>query len=123
MNIVLKRVYDLSGDEVGTRILVDRLWPRGCSREKLRIDFWVKELAPSDTLRNWYHENREAREGFREKYADELRQKKEALEALWAATKDKKELLFLYSSKEEKHNNAVVLKDYYETYCATKKDE
>jgi uncharacterized protein YeaO (DUF488 family) len=93
---------------------VDRLWPRGVSKEEARLDDWLKEIAPSDELRRWYHQHAERWDEFRERYARELSAHgdtvKELLERARRGT-----LTLLYSSKEREHNNAVALKEYLES--------
>lgn len=76
MNLTIKRIYDPVDEEGGTRVLVDRLWPRGVSKEEARIDIWMKELAPSGALRKWFHEDKEGRyEEFCRRYREELAEK------------------------------------------------
>ncbi len=123
MKIILKRAYEISREDRGTRILVDKFWPRGIKRETLQVDYWARDLAPSDTLRKWYHNNRNQWEAFREKYHAELLQNKEALEQLRSNIRDKAPLMLLYSSKEEKYNNAAVLKQFLETQTVRARKE
>ena len=107
-----KRIYELPSSDDGERILVDRLWPRGLSKEKARIDEWMKEIAPSDELRNWYrHENAKWDE-FRNRYFSELETKKELVDRLRQKSR-KKDVTLLFSTRAEK-NNAVALKEYLE---------
>ena len=101
MAVVVKRIYDKVSANDGARVLVDRLWPRGISKKEAALDAWLKELAPSDELRQWSHAHREAWEMFRKRYLRELT-RPEAAEQL-------QELYHL--AKDEEHNNAVVLKD------------
>lgn len=111
--IKLKRVYEPAVEGDGRRILVDRLWPRGLSREAVGIDAWVKDLAPSNELRQWYQHDPDKWVEFCRRYALELDRQPEAVAAL-------KEQLsqgmatFVYSSKEERLNNAAALKAYLE---------
>ncbi len=107
----LKRVYEVPGPEDGTRILVDRLWPRGIAKDKARIDLWLKEIAPSDALRKRFHGKPDEWDAFCEAYAAELQG--EAAQA--AATEVFKYLTqgpvtLLYAARDESRNNAVVLK-------------
>jgi uncharacterized protein YeaO (DUF488 family) len=107
--IQIKRVYDQAAKDDGFRILVDRLWPRGMSKEKARIDLWLKEIAPSNELRKWFSHDPEKWEEFKRKYETELRNKSELLAKIRQAEKDNKTVTFVYSSKEKEHNNAVAL--------------
>ena len=109
--IKIKRIYNPPAKEDGFRILVDRLWPRGLSKEKAKIDLWLKEIAPSDQLRKWYgHDPRKWTE-FKRKYFEELRNKDELVNLIARKLKEGT-ITFLYSSKEEKVNNGVALKEY-----------
>ncbi len=111
--IVLKRIYDPASQDDGKRILVDRLWPRGISKDKADIDGWLKEIAPSDELRKWFLHDPAKWEEFRNRYKNELKRKeKEGLiEGLRKAGK-KGKVTLLFSAKDVLHNNAVVLKEY-----------
>ena len=105
-----KRVYETPTRDDGTRVLVDRLWPRGVSKEKARIDLWLKEVAPSDALRNWFGHREERWEEFNKKYRKELEGKKELIERL-STIKKKGTLTLLFAAKDIEKNNAVVLKN------------
>ncbi|WP_439498537.1 DUF488 domain-containing protein [Bosea sp. (in: a-proteobacteria)] len=111
----LKRVYDPFSTEDGTRILVDRLWPRGLSKDKARIDHWLKQIAPSDALRKRFHGKPDDWEAFRAAYAAELQG-----DAALAAVNELIELLregpatLLYAARDEQRNNAVALKLWLE---------
>ena len=105
----LKRVYDAPADEDGTRVLVDRLWPRGLTKDKARIDLWLKDIAPSDALRREFHAMPERWDEFRSAYADELKGS-EALAQLRALCREQRVTL-LYASKDETHNNAIALRE------------
>jgi uncharacterized protein YeaO (DUF488 family) len=109
--IKIKRIYDPPAKEDGFRILVDRLWPRGLGKEKAKIDLWLKEIAPSDQLRKWYGHDPKKWTQFRKKYSNELKDKDELVNRIAGKVKEGT-ITFLYSSKEEKHNNAVALKEY-----------
>jgi uncharacterized protein YeaO (DUF488 family) len=111
--IKIKRIYDASAPDDGIRILVDRLWPRGLSKEKAKVDLWLKEISPSNELRKWYGHDPKKWSQFREKYSKELRAHRELAELVIQKTKEGVVTL-LYSSKEEKINNAVALKEYIE---------
>lgn len=113
MPIQIKRVYDQPEQTDGLRVLVDRLWARGLSKEAARIDLWVKALAPSTELRRWYgHDPRKWRE-FKSRYADELENNRAELEGLVTQVRAG-QVTFLYSSTEQQWNNAVALKEYVE---------
>ena len=105
-----KRIYDLPSKDDGKRILVDRLWPRGLSKEVAEIDEWIKEIAPSDELRKWFGHDPARWQEFRNKYKDELRAKRELIAKLKLESKEKTVTL-LYASKDIEHNNAIVLKE------------
>jgi uncharacterized protein YeaO (DUF488 family) len=95
---------------------VDHLWPRGLSREAAALDGWLKDVAPSDELRKWFHAHRQQWTKFREKYLKELSTKKAdtALQQLYELEKQKRHVTLLYSSTDEERNNAVVLKEVVE---------
>lgn len=111
MSILLKRVYLAPHAKDGLRILIDRLWPRGISKENAKIDVWLKTIAPSAELRTWFKHDPKKWPAFRKKYFAELDANSEAVHELLGYIK-KKNATFLYSSKEEKYNNAVALRDY-----------
>ncbi|BEH11975.1 MULTISPECIES: DUF488 domain-containing protein [Geobacter] len=106
----VKRIYDEPATEDGTRVLVDRLWPRGIAKDKARIDEWLKEIAPSDELRQWFGHDPARWDEFRERYRQELDAKAELLDGLRKLVAGGTVTL-LFAAKDEKHNNAVVLKD------------
>lgn len=105
-----KRIYDPPGTQDGYRILIDRLWPRGISKDKARIDEWRKELAPSDRLRKWFNHEPEKWEEFRRRYHEELRPKIKEVKEL-AQRQRPKTITLLYGARDEEHNNAVALKE------------
>ena len=111
MDIKIKRAYESPDDTDGCRILVDRLWPRGISKEKAKIDFWPKELAPSTELRCWYGHDPEKWSEFKSRYFDELSKHPELLSELLEYVR-KGKVTFVFSSKELELNNAVALKAY-----------
>lgn len=113
MTIKIKRVYDDPEAQDGLRILVDRLWPRGLTKEKAKIDLWVKEIAPSNELRKWYGHDPEKWETFKKKYFVELDGRPEAIRDLVQAIGRRRATL-LFSSKETELNNARALKIYLE---------
>ncbi|WP_376797610.1 DUF488 domain-containing protein [Thermogemmatispora sp.] len=112
----LKRIYEEPQESDGTRVLVERLWPRGLSRERAHIDLWLKDVAPSDELRRWFAHDPQKFTEFRRRYEQELRQH----EAARAALEQLRELAargpltLLYSARDNEHNNAVVLRDLLE---------
>jgi uncharacterized protein YeaO (DUF488 family) len=107
--IRIKRIYATAANEDGWRVLVDRLWPRGMKKEAVKIDLWMKEVAPSDVLRKWFaHEPKKWPE-FQKKYRTELKQTKELLAELKDMEKKHGTLTLLFGAKDEEHNQAVVL--------------
>jgi uncharacterized protein YeaO (DUF488 family) len=116
MGVAVKRVYDAPSTSDGVRVLVDRLWPRGMTKKDAAIKFWLRDLAPSKELREWFHANPEAWRFFRKRYLKELvsAEAGAALEKLYAAAASGKTLTLLYASRNEDHNNAVVLKELLE---------
>ncbi|MBS0653020.1 MAG: DUF488 domain-containing protein [Verrucomicrobia bacterium] len=113
MKINLKRVYEPVSKQDGIRILVERLWPRGLKKENLKMDLWLKEVAPSTELRKWFSHDPAKWVRFQKKYVEELNEDTEALELIVNALK-KGTVTLLYSSKDVEHNNAVCLKKYLE---------
>ncbi len=113
MAITIKRAYDPPKASDGKRILVDRLWPRGLTREKLKIDRWMKEIAPSNELRKWIHADPSKWSAFEERYFKELASQADLVAELRAMAHDGT-LTLVYSAKDELHNNAAALKKYLE---------
>ena len=111
--IRVKRVYDAPGPEDGRRILVDRLWPRGLTKEKAKIDNWAKDIAPSNELRKWYGHDPAKWDEFQKRYFAELDRNEAGVEALIEAM-DKGPVSFVYGSTERTINNAEALKLYME---------
>lgn len=107
--IKIKRAYDLPDQEDGFRILVDRLWPRGVTKEKAQIDLWLKEIAPSDKLRKWYAHDLKKWESFKMKYKNELKNKLELIKKIKQIEKKQKKITLVYSSKDTEHNSAIIL--------------
>jgi uncharacterized protein YeaO (DUF488 family) len=116
MAVVVKRVYEAPSSSDGVRVLVDRLWPRGLAKEDAAVKFWLRDLAPSKELRGWFHANPDAWRFFRKRYLKELVSPEAgaALEKLYALSRSGKKLTLLYASRDEEHNNAVVLKELLE---------
>lgn len=113
--IRLKRVYDPVDGGDGTRLLVERLWPRGIKKDALRIERWVKDVAPSTELRKWFGHDPEKWEEFRRRYIAELRGNPEAWEAIAEAARQGTVTL-VYSSHDAEHNNAVALREFLEAH-------
>ncbi len=107
--IKVKRVYEKPSKEDGYRIFVDRLWARGLTKEKAKVDLWLKEIAPSNELRKWYNHDYKKWESFKEKYRKELEGKEKLLEQILKLEKVNEIVTLLYSSKENKLNNAFAL--------------
>jgi uncharacterized protein YeaO (DUF488 family) len=116
MNVVVKRVYEAASPSDGVRVLVDRLWPRGLKKEDAAVKFWLRELAPSDDLRQWFHANREGWRMFRQRYLKELvnAQGSASVEKLHHLAEGERRVTLLYASRNEEHNNATVLKELVE---------
>ena len=114
ITIRIKRVYEETGETDGRRILVDRLWPRGLSKEKAKVDIWVKEIAPSTELRRWYGHDPNKWTEFKNRYGAELQANPGQVEEILEEVREGI-VTFLYGSKEEQLNNAVALKEYIES--------
>ena len=116
MPVSLKRVYEKPTAGDGRRVLVDRLWPRGLRKQEAAIDAWLRDLAPSDALRTWYHARPECWVTFRKRYLAELGTEKAsgALEELYRIVAGNKRVTLLYASRHEDRNNATVLKELLE---------
>jgi len=113
MSIKVKRIYDAPEHQDGTRILVDRLWPRGLSKEKAKIDLWMKDIAPSDELRRWYNHEALKWPEFKLKYFAELEANPESVAKLLKYLIEGTVTL-VYGSKENRFNNAAALKEFLE---------
>ena len=118
MEIKIKRVYEDPSAEDGRRILVDRLWPRGMTKEKAKIDIWLKEIAPSNELRIWYAHEKTRWDEFRKRYRDELDRKPEKIDLMLKEI-GKNTITLVYSSTEKELNNAVALKEILEEIGGT----
>lgn len=97
--------------EDGFRVLVDRMWPRGLSKEKAKIDLWLKDIAPSNDLRKWFAHDPKKWEEFQKRYKEELQTKNELIVKIKGLENDKETITLIYSAKDDKHNNALVLMD------------
>lgn len=113
--IKVHRIYEPETGESLYRVFVDKLWPRGISKEKATWDEWMKDIAPSDDLRKWFNHDPEKWEEFKQRYFHELGMKPDYVERLKQLEKKYGTLTFLYAAKDEKHNNAVALKEYLKT--------
>jgi uncharacterized protein YeaO (DUF488 family) len=113
MKIALKRVYEEPAQSDGVRILVDRLWPRGLTKEAAKIDYWAKGVSPSNELRRWYGHDPDKWPEFRGRYFAELDRNPEAVAELRQHLKGAR-ATFLFGSKETRLNNAAALRDYLE---------
>jgi uncharacterized protein YeaO (DUF488 family) len=113
MPVAVKRVYESVARSDGARVLVDRLWPRGLRKSEIAMHEWLRELAPSDELRKWFHTQPDRWVLFRKRYLQELArpEAEEDLRTLYRLAHKRKRLTLLFASKNEKHNNAIVLKD------------
>jgi uncharacterized protein YeaO (DUF488 family) len=111
MNIKLKRVYEKPDPKDGFRILVDRLWPRGFTKEKAAADLWLKDIAPSTELRKWFNHDPEKWKEFQKKYQQELKENKEAITIIKEHLKQERVTL-IYAAKDEVHNEAQVIKEF-----------
>jgi uncharacterized protein YeaO (DUF488 family) len=109
-NVRLKRAYAAPAATDGARVLVDRLWPRGVSREAAALDQWMKEIAPSDDLRRWFGHDPARWDDFRRRYVDELRAHDSLVDTLRALAR-RGPLTLVYGARDETHNDAVVLRD------------
>jgi uncharacterized protein YeaO (DUF488 family) len=109
--IRIARIYEPIGKRDGWRVLVDRLWPRGVSRDAAHVDYWAKEIAPSDALRRWFAHKPERWPEFRKRYRAELTKKKELIESLRKLQREHGKLTLLFGAKDKRHNQAVVLQD------------
>ncbi len=118
MAVAVKRVYEAASPSDGVRVLVDRLWPRGLTKQDAAVKFWLRELAPSNELRQWFHANPhpEAWRMFRKRYLKELvsEEASAAVEKLHHLAEGKRRVTLLYASRMVEHNNATVLKELLE---------
>jgi len=111
LRIELARAYDQTPTMEGYRVLVDRLWPRGVKKEDLKLDAWMKELAPSTELRRWYNHDPNRWNEFRKRYFAELDGQSEAIGQILDAAQGRP-IILIFGAKDKRHNNAVSLKEY-----------
>jgi uncharacterized protein YeaO (DUF488 family) len=111
--IQLKRVYEKPARGDGLRVLVERLWPRGLSKERAAVDLWLKDVAPSPELRKWFGHDPARWVEFQKRYAQELRENKEAVEVLKEKAR-KGTVTLVYAARDEEHNGALALKRFLE---------
>lgn len=114
--MVLKRAYEKPSASDGTRVLVERLWPRGVKKEAAALDAWLKDVAPSDALRRWFHARPALWPAFRKKYLGELAAPAaaKALERLYELEGNSRQLTLVFAARDQEHNNAVILKQLLE---------
>jgi len=112
--IRLKRAYDDPEDRDGLRVLVDRLWPRGVSKDDAALDQWCKHLAPSDELRKWFNHDPDRFDEFAKRYREQLKDAKAEAHQLLEDARGRT-LTLVYGAKDEEHNHAVVLRDWLES--------
>ncbi|MDF2682587.1 MAG: hypothetical protein K0R47_3777 [Brevibacillus sp.] len=112
--IQIKRVYEEASEEDGRRVLVDRVWPRGISKEKAQLDEWMKQIAPSPYLRKWFCHIPERFEEFKERYKQELEETRECQEAVSRLLEWDKEgtVTLVYAARDQEYNHVVVLQDF-----------
>jgi uncharacterized protein YeaO (DUF488 family) len=109
--IKLKRAYEEPSPEDGIRVLVDRLWPRGLTKQEARIDYWFKEIAPSAELRKWFGHDPARWTDFKRRYGEELRRHAERIDELGKLARHGT-ITLVYGARDEEHNDAVVLRDF-----------
>lgn len=116
MTVRTKRIYDKKASSDGHRVLVDRIWPRGMSKEDADLDEWLKEIGPSDELRKWFDHDPDKFEEFSKKYREELQggNQKASYDKLKEIQKNNSTITLLFGAKDEKHNQAVVLQEMLE---------
>lgn len=113
IEIRTKRAYDKPANSDGPRLLVDRLWPRGVKKEDARLSEWLKNVAPSENLRSWYAHDENKWERFLQRYHAELKTNEtDDLKKLEEYIRHQKRITLVYAAKNEKHNNAIALRDY-----------
>lgn len=114
-DLTVERIYDSKQNNGSLRVLVDRLWPRGLSKEEAKLDVWLKAIAPSDKLRKWFDHDPEKWQEFKEFYFKELKEKQDDVRYLLEKLEEQP-ITLLYATKEERYNNAVALKAYIHSF-------
>lgn len=114
---VVKRAYEPAESADGYRVLVDRLWPRGISKERAALDAWDKEIAPSTELRKWFGHDPKKWDGFRKRYEHELDEQDELIGELCELGKGRHKVTLVYGARDTEHNEAVVLQEYLDAHC------
>ena len=112
--IKTRRIYDKPEADDGLRILVDRTWPRGLKKNDVKIDLWQKDIAPSSSTRKWFKHDQKKWNEFKSRYYEELKDKQEIVK-LFLEKSEEGTITLLYSSKEEKYNNAIALKEFLQS--------
>jgi uncharacterized protein YeaO (DUF488 family) len=115
IKIEIERIYDNpKGNDTSSsfRILVDRLWPRGLSKDKVKVDLWQKDISPSTSLRKWFLHDERKWDEFKSRYFKELENNSESINTILDKVKGKRSITLLYGAKDEKFNNAIALKEY-----------
>jgi uncharacterized protein YeaO (DUF488 family) len=107
-----KRVYEARATSDGYRVLVDRLWPRGLTKEKAHVDLWMKEIGPSNALRKWFGHDPVRWTAFRERYWKELRDQPQIVDQLKRVLKEHRTVTLLFGARDEQYNQAVALQDF-----------
>ena len=114
MSIRIKRAYETAAREDGTRVLVDRVWPRGLSKDKAAIETWLKDVAPSSELRKWFGHDPQKWAEFKRRYFSELDEREEAVAPLLEQARQKRPLTLVFAARDTEHNNAVALRAWLE---------
>jgi uncharacterized protein YeaO (DUF488 family) len=109
----LKRVYERPSADDGVRILVERLWPRGLTKEKAAVDLWIKDIAPSPDLRKWFGHDPARWRRFKQRYWKELKERKDDVDALRRKAREGR-VTFIYAAHDQEHNAALALKQFIE---------
>ncbi len=120
IEFVIKRIYEDASDQDGFRILVDRLWPRGMTRERAALDYWGKELAPTHELRKWFGHDPQRLKIFDERYRAELNNSHQAAWEVIARAEDSSRITLLYAAKDPTCNHAMILCDWLQKFYPTK---
>lgn len=115
--VLIKRAYEPAAKADGYRVLVDRVWPRGISKDELRVQTWAKDIAPTTKLRQWFGHDPERWPAFRERYESELSDPaiRKRIEQIIESARDAKTITLVYGAKDEMHNQAVVLQEIFKS--------